>query len=138
MKYADLRAKKMAGMLAIAVMLGGFVSGTAALWAKEIGTFSISSVELAVSNAFSPWPYRLQFYAQFGAKPAQGSNPLLAALGLMPPAASSPPTADTAARQAAIPVLLYHGILPESESSEVTAIATFKAQMFALKHAGWQ
>jgi hypothetical protein len=36
-----------------------------------------------------------------------------------------------------IPVLLYHGILPESNSEDVVSIATFKAQMFALKAAGW-
>jgi peptidoglycan/xylan/chitin deacetylase (PgdA/CDA1 family) len=139
MKYANLSTKKIAGMGFIVISLVLLISGTVTVWARAIGTFSLSSAELAIMNTFGSWSDRMEFNLQFGTKPAPGVDSLLAIIGITPPVASSQVTATETTAQS-IPVLLYHGIVPAPSSTDPdeTSIATFKAQMFALKNAGWQ
>lgn len=138
MQYADLRLKKIVSIFFITALLGILVVATVAAWAHEIGTFSIPGVELAFANSFSAWQDRLQFNWQFGTEAAPGAASLLAVIGITPPVASSQIITPENTTAQAIPVLLYHGIVPISEDPDETSISTFKAQMFALKNAGWQ
>ena len=138
MNYADISLKKVSAIAAIAVIIIIAVSGTAATWVHEIGTFSIPGVELAVKNGFSSWEYRLQFNWKFGSQGTSGARSLLAMVGLTTISGNSEIITPSNTTAQAIPVLLYHGIVPVSTGPDETTIANFKAQMFALKSAGWQ
>jgi peptidoglycan/xylan/chitin deacetylase (PgdA/CDA1 family) len=139
MKYADLRAKKVSGMFAMALVLLLVVGATATIWTREIGTFSVPAITLTLKNTFVAWQDRLEFNAQFGAKaPGSGIDSLLAIIGLNPPSAFSDTMASASGTTQAIPVLLYHGIVSVSTGPDETTINNFKAEMFALKNAGWQ
>jgi hypothetical protein len=136
MKYSNLTFKKIAGLTGILLLLGVIVSGTAIGWEKSVGTFSIPNVELALANNASAWRNRLAYNSQFGSPPFNGLQSALAMIGFAPPLTQA--SAGESSTAQSIPVLVYHGISPTSDTPEVTTIDTFRSQMFALKHAGWQ
>ena len=138
MYFVDLKLKKISGMLAMLGLLALFVIATAATWAREIGTFSIPAVEQTLVDGALTWEDRIQFNWRFGVQAPPGASSLLAMIGVTPPAAAPGVITPSSTTAQAIPVLLYHGITQVSTSPDETTIDNFKAQMFALKAAGWQ
>ncbi|MCL4529785.1 MAG: polysaccharide deacetylase family protein [Chloroflexi bacterium] len=135
MRYANLSFKKITGMLGIIAALSFLVATTAVTWLNVVGNLSIPAVESQIATAGTAWWYRIEYNAQFAPRPSATTASLLAAIGLTPPIQVA--NATSAGAQS-IPVLLYHGIVPVSQSPDETSIATFKNQMFTLKNAGWQ
>ena len=114
-------------MVAIVAALGAGVFAASSVWEERVGTFSLTAVNYVFTDALTAMVYRTEFQEQS----------LLAAIGVVtaPRTAAAAPTGGVAR---SIPVLLYHGIVPNATHVEDVTPAQFKAQMFALKIDGWQ
>jgi len=142
MKYFDTSLKKISVMtIALSILSIGVLLTSFILESTRVNSFAlriqqkVSFLIAEVPRTVHAWDYRIEYERNILSNNSSKLSPFVAIGNVVSNPSIETPQATTTAQ--AIPVLLYHGILPVSDSEDVISIDTFKAQMFALKEAGW-